>query len=65
MAAVQFEFKGWQGFVAIAVLLAIVAVRFMTFSDMRSDTTLMQQLQIQLGLMTLANQLLLQILKRP
>ena len=48
MSQVKIDFKGWQALVIILLIIGFVTVRFITFSDMRNDTTLMEALEVQL-----------------
>ena len=48
MSDLKFEFKGWQAVIVILVIIAVIAVRFLSLSDKKDDKALMKSLEVQL-----------------
>lgn len=48
MSEYTMQFKGWHALVAVVVLLGLVGIRLLTFSDKRNDAELMQALEVEL-----------------
>ncbi len=48
MSELNIKLTGWKAVAVIVVLIGILGVRLMTFSDLRDDETLMKKLELQL-----------------
>jgi hypothetical protein len=48
MSEYTMQFKRWHALVAVVVVLGLVGIRLLTFSDKRNDAELMQALEVQL-----------------
>jgi hypothetical protein len=46
MSGLKIQLTGWQAIVVVVVLVGVVAVRFMTLSDMRNDKDLVKHIDI-------------------
>ena len=44
MSEVKIQFKGWQAIIVAFIIIAVVAVKFLTLDDMRNDDELMQRI---------------------
>ena len=48
MSEHEIELTGWKAIVVVIVLLGVVGLRLVTFSDKKDDTALMRQIELQL-----------------
>lgn len=48
MSELNIKLTGWKAVAVIVVLIGILGIRLMTFSDIRDDETLMKKLELQL-----------------
>jgi hypothetical protein len=48
MSEIKINLKGWKAIAGLVVLIAVIGVRLMTFSDLTDDETLMREIELQL-----------------
>ena len=48
MPEAKIKLKGWQAVAVLVVLIGVIIVRLLTFSDKKDDSTLMRKLEVQL-----------------
>ena len=48
MSEYKFQLTGWQAIVAIAVLIGIVGIRLVTFSDLKDNESLVKKIELRL-----------------
>ena len=48
MSEYKFQLTGWQAIVALVILIGILGIRLMTFSDLSDDETLMEKIESRL-----------------